>query len=604
MSSPDSSVLLDGLPPIHDLANSKCATDTFSDLRSWLRKTSSKGALSTAGHAVDLEHRRAVFTFLRRFADDPIRKKLASELLDKLCTDQAWCREGVLDGLELQSVSSSSGRAQSVSSSSGRAQSVSSSSGRAQSVISSSDRSMSSRVSAVAPVAAPPPMSTPGPAPAAIPVTGSTSKQRPPAAGRSASVTGARMSEDPIRHRLARDLLGKLKGAWPISSRSGGGRRRSASTTRSGEQTAALAMDCSALMRADGGAPGGFDGCRQQVVQATAIIEKPITVGFFVPRACHHKVVGQGGNGIKMLQETYNVTVRVPRLEEQSCEALAVSGAPRAVEACRSAIERLLGLPVGTEPLHKMTLGVPPALYGALIGERGATVQALMAECRVLIEVPKADASGNVTVQGRSSDCVRAREKMEELFRDAVPVLSGSVGSDPRMPLPPSYDLASVEPLNRCLFFPDSPAPRVSDELTSLGVFLKYLDSSRVSCDVCVFTITDNRISRRLLDAHRYRGVTVRVITDRAQSKAVGSDISDLQAAGIEVRMNSSEFHMHHKFCILDDRVVMNGSFNWTQGACENNSENVMITNERSFLVGFREQFEAKWGEYSPLHAV
>merc|ERR1711924_532891 len=136
--------------------------------------------------------------------------------------------------------------------------------------------------------------------------------------------------------------------------------------------------------------------------------------------------------------------------------------------------------------------------------------------------------------------------------------------------------------------------------LTSLATLLKFLDSTRVSCDVCVFTITDNRIARRLLDAHRYRAVRIRIITDKAQSEALGSDIGEFQAAGIEVRMNTTICHMHHKFCILDGRVLMNGSFNWTQGACENNCENIMITNDKGFVMPFCSQFERLWQEYSP----
>merc|ERR1712138_169257 len=94
--------------------------------------------------------------------------------------------------------------------------------------------------------------------------------------------------------------------------------------------------------------------------------------------------------------------------------------------------------------------------------------------------------------------------------------------------------------------------------------------------------------------------VRVRIITDKAQSEAIGSDIAELQAAGIEVRMNTSQHHMHHKFCILDECVLMNGSFNWTQGACENNYENVMITNETAFVAPFRDQFEQLWQECAP----
>jgi len=310
-------------------------------------------------------------------------------------------------------------------------------------------------------------------------------------------------------------------------------------------------------------------------------------------------VVGKRGEQIAKLHDNYGVTICVPKPEDD-CEAIAVSGSSSAVDACRVALEGLLGLPVGEEPLNIERLGVPRASYGAIIGERGTTLQRLMSECAVLIEVPKPNEPGDVVVHGRVEGCVRAKVKIEEILRDTVQVLSSGAGNAPVMPQPPGYDLATSKPIHRCLFFPEVGHPCLGDGLTSLGTLLKFLDSTRISCDACVFTITDNRIARRLLDAHRYRGVRVRVITDKAQKEALGSDIGELQAAGIEVRMNTSQYLMHHKFCILDGHVLMNGSFNWTQGACENNNENVMITNENAFVVPFRDQFELLWQDYAP----
>merc|ERR1711879_170482 len=188
-----------------------------------------------------------------------------------------------------------------------------------------------------------------------------------------------------------------------------------------------------------------------------------------------------------------------------------------------------------------------------------------------------------------------ARVKMEELINDRIPILALSAGRTPVMPLPPSYDLCTSRPIRRCLFFPDHPEGAMDNGLSTLGVFLKYLDSTRHSLDVCVFTITDDRISRRILDAHRFRGVKVRIITDGEQSKSVGSDILEFRQSGIEVRMDESPYHMHHKFCVLDGKVLMNGSFNWTLGACENNNENVMVTNDSAYVSEFRTQFETLW---------
>ena len=48
--------------------------------------------------------------------------------------------------------------------------------------------------------------------------------------------------------------------------------------------------------------------------------------------------------------------------------------------------------------------------------------------------------------------------------------------------------------------------------------------AARSHIDVCVFTITDNRIKRALIDAHRRR-VSVRVITDDQKADDLGTDI-------------------------------------------------------------------------------
>merc|ERR1719272_2075893 len=148
-----------------------------------------------------------------------------------------------------------------------------------------------------------------------------------------------------------------------------------------------------------------------------------------------------------------------------------------------------------------MMLAVPRTSYGAIIGEKGSTLHRLMLECSVLMEVPKPDDLGDVLVHGHMDSCLKAKSMIEVILRDSVQVLSSDKGKMPVMPLPPSYDLATRKAIHTCLFFPEVASQQTSDGLSSLGTLLKYLDSTRVSCDVCVFTITDNRIARRLLEA-------------------------------------------------------------------------------------------------------
>ncbi len=104
--------------------------------------------------------------------------------------------------------------------------------------------------------------------------------------------------------------------------------------------------------------------------------------------------------------------------------------------------------------------------------------------------------------------------------------------------------------------------------------------------DVCVFTITDNRISRAILDAHK-RGVALRIITDDEKRHDPGSDIFQLHQVGIPVRIDATEYHMHHKFALFDNVQLLTGSYNWTRGAAEHNEENFIISSDPHLLREF-----------------
>lgn len=124
-------------------------------------------------------------------------------------------------------------------------------------------------------------------------------------------------------------------------------------------------------------------------------------------------------------------------------------------------------------------------------------------------------------------------------------------------------------------------------------------DRARRRADVCVFTITDDRITTAMLEAHR-RGVQLRVISDNDKSYDVGSDIERLTRAGIAVRIDRTEHHMHHKFAIFDGEVLLTGSYNWTRSAAQNNEENIVVTREGALVRGFSEEFERLWKRFAP----
>ena len=121
---------------------------------------------------------------------------------------------------------------------------------------------------------------------------------------------------------------------------------------------------------------------------------------------------------------------------------------------------------------------------------------------------------------------------------------------------------------------------------------------ARERIDICVFTITDDRLSEALVAAHR-RGVNVRIASDNDKALDRGSDIEKLAHEGIAVRVDQSPHHMHHKFAIFDGALLLNGSYNWTRSAFTSNRENIVETRDAGLVADFSKAFDALFGEFA-----
>ncbi|MFP2908240.1 phospholipase D-like domain-containing protein [Pyxidicoccus sp. 3LFB2] len=127
-----------------------------------------------------------------------------------------------------------------------------------------------------------------------------------------------------------------------------------------------------------------------------------------------------------------------------------------------------------------------------------------------------------------------------------------------------------------------------------LNAILRQIQDARGSIDVCVYTVTDDRISRALLDAHR-RGVRLRMVGDDDKALDAGSDMMRLKDAGVPVKLDKSQAHMHHKFAVFDRLRLITGSYNWTRSAAEFNQENVLLSDDARLVQPFSRAFDALW---------
>ncbi|NOR74052.1 MAG: hypothetical protein GQ525_02720 [Draconibacterium sp.] len=155
--------------------------------------------------------------------------------------------------------------------------------------------------------------------------------------------------------------------------------------------------------------------------------------------------------------------------------------------------------------------------------------------------------------------------------------------------------------LQTCFQLIDKYSFRFNNVYFSPGLEIKktietILKEASLSVDLCVFTITDNELARQIIACHKRR-VKVRVITDDNKVKDKGSEIFKLKKAGIQIKIDHSHYHMHNKFGIIDNRIAITGSFNWTYTATKHNQENLLATSNFDIVKQYHNEFERLWKE-------
>lgn len=123
------------------------------------------------------------------------------------------------------------------------------------------------------------------------------------------------------------------------------------------------------------------------------------------------------------------------------------------------------------------------------------------------------------------------------------------------------------------------------------------IDNAGKRIDAAVYTFTSRPLAQALVDAQK-RGVRVRVILDPSNASGSYSKAAYLVKNGIEVRTEKGAGLMHHKFALLDDSVLITGSFNWTASAEAENDENILLL--KGFPAtcrSYSREFERIWHE-------
>lgn len=114
---------------------------------------------------------------------------------------------------------------------------------------------------------------------------------------------------------------------------------------------------------------------------------------------------------------------------------------------------------------------------------------------------------------------------------------------------------------------------------------------ARSSIIFMAFQFTSDPIGDAMIERAR-SGVKVAGVVERTGSETQFAEFRKLQAAGIEVYQDGNPYIMHHKVIVIDGRIVLLGSYNFSENADRNNDENLLIIEDTGLAQRFLEEFD------------
>jgi len=123
---------------------------------------------------------------------------------------------------------------------------------------------------------------------------------------------------------------------------------------------------------------------------------------------------------------------------------------------------------------------------------------------------------------------------------------------------------------------------------------VESINKAASEIDVAIYIFTNPDIAEALVAA-KVRGVKVRVLLDGDNVDMNYSKAESLVDNGIPVRHETGTGLMHNKFAVVDDSIVLTGSFNWTRAAESANDENLLKITSPDLAAQYAEEFSELW---------
>jgi len=125
---------------------------------------------------------------------------------------------------------------------------------------------------------------------------------------------------------------------------------------------------------------------------------------------------------------------------------------------------------------------------------------------------------------------------------------------------------------------------------------ISLVNKANNSVKVAIFSFTHEELADELVKAD-IKGVNVTVLVERTQRNVQKSQYSRLRDFGLNIKVDGNKYNMHHKFLVIDNKIVITGSPNFSFSGFNRNDENMLIIYNEDLALKFVNEFDRLFDE-------
>jgi phosphatidylserine/phosphatidylglycerophosphate/cardiolipin synthase-like enzyme len=140
-----------------------------------------------------------------------------------------------------------------------------------------------------------------------------------------------------------------------------------------------------------------------------------------------------------------------------------------------------------------------------------------------------------------------------------------------------------------------SPEDKVLDHM------IPVVSSAQSKIRFMAFSFTDFPLAKAMID-RAAAGVDTAGIYEKTGSETEGSEMKTFYCAKVPVRQDGNPRFLHDKVIVIDNHIVITGSFNFSSNATDNNDENVIIIDSPEIASLYMQEFDRLWSIATDLN--